>query len=60
MKEHQFSFIIPVYNEEKYIVEALESILAFTGKDFEIIVVDDNSTDSTFQIVNDLKEKTLV
>jgi glycosyltransferase involved in cell wall biosynthesis len=41
------SVIIPVYNGEKYIEEALDSIFAQTFQDFEVIVVDDGSTDGT-------------
>ena len=45
------SVIIPMYNTEKYIAECLESLLAQTFKDFEVIVVDDCSTDSSPAIV---------
>ena len=38
------SIIIPMYNTEKYIGECLDSILAQTFTDFEVIVVDDCST----------------
>ncbi len=45
------SIIIPMYNTEKYIGECLDSILAQTFKDFEVIVVDDCSTDNSCDIV---------
>ena len=45
------SVIIPMYNSEKYIGECLESILAQTLQDFEIIVVDDCSTDNSCAVV---------
>ena len=57
MSDYQFSFVIPVYNEEMYIAEALESILAYSGQQFEVIVVDDNSTDSTFVKVDDIRRR---
>lgn len=41
------SVIIPLYNAENYIAQALESVLVQTHKEFELIVVDDGSTDSS-------------
>ena len=45
------SVIIPMYNAEKYIGECLESLLLQTFQDFEVIVVDDCSTDKSVEIV---------
>ena len=45
------SIIIPMYNTEKYIGECLDSIFAQTFQDFEVIVVDDCSTDNSCAIV---------
>ena len=50
-----FSIIIPLYNREKTISRAIESILNQTFQDFEIIVVDDCSTDQSAEIVHKLK-----
>lgn len=52
-----FSVIIPVYNEEKYIREALDSILAQTDPDWEALVINDGSTDSTPEIVAEYASK---
>ncbi|MDF1682658.1 MAG: glycosyltransferase [Patescibacteria group bacterium] len=41
----KISVIMPVYNTKDYLVEALESILNQSFKDFEFIIVDDYSTD---------------
>lgn len=42
---------MPVYNAEKYLSQAIESILDQTYKEFEFIVVDDNSTDGSWSII---------
>ena len=51
------SVIIPMYNAEKYIGECLDSILAQTFQDFEVIVVDDCSTDNSAAVVESYAEK---
>ncbi|HXF99752.1 MAG TPA: glycosyltransferase family A protein, partial [Bacteroidota bacterium] len=48
------SVVIPAYNAEKYIRRTLESALAQTYEPFEVIVVDDGSTDATAEIVRDI------
>ena len=45
------SIIVPMYNVEKYIGECLDSILAQTFADYELLVVDDCSTDKSCEIV---------
>ena len=47
----QVSVIIPVYNGDRYIVQAVESALGQTFTNLEIIVVDDGSTDNTHQVL---------
>jgi glycosyltransferase involved in cell wall biosynthesis len=51
------SCIVPVFNGEKYLGEALESILAQTYRPLEIMVVDDSSTDETAALVADYGDK---
>ena len=45
------SVLMPVYNGERYLREAVESILAQTFTNFEFIIIDDGSTDNTWQIL---------
>lgn len=48
----QISIILPSYNGEKYISESVNSIINQSFKDWELILVDDCSTDSTLEIMN--------
>ena len=50
------SVLMPVYNLEEYVGEAIESILAQTFTDFEFIIVDDSSTDGSAQIIRGYAE----
>ena len=51
MQSVKVSVIMPAYNSEVYIRESIDSVLAQTFADFELIVVDDGSTDTTAAIV---------
>ena len=51
------SIIMPMYNAEKYIVEAVNSILNQKYCKFELIIVDDGSTDKSLELIKRLKEK---
>jgi glycosyltransferase involved in cell wall biosynthesis len=51
------SVIMPVFNTEQYVNEALTSIINQTLKDIEIIVINDGSTDNSLDIVTEIAEK---
>ncbi|MBR6422529.1 glycosyltransferase [bacterium] len=51
------SVLMPVFNSERFIAEAIESILNQTFKDFEFLILDDASTDKSFEIINDFENK---
>ena len=55
--EISISIIIPCYNQEKYIEECLQSILNQKFNNYEIICVNDGSTDNTLAIINQYKTK---
>lgn len=48
---------MPVFNGEKHLLEAIESILGQTYKDFELFIINDGSTDSTEQIILGIKDE---
>ena len=43
----KFSVVISVYNKEKYIADTLKSVLAQTFTDFEVVILNDGSTDNS-------------
>lgn len=51
------SVVIPAFNAERYLQQAVESVLAQSFKDFECIVVDDGSTDRTARILAELAQR---
>ena len=53
----KFSIIIPVYNSEQYLEECLDSVLNQTFEDFEVICIDDGSTDDSKAILEDYANK---
>lgn len=53
----QLSVVMPVYNQEKYVDEAVNCILRQTFTNFEFIIVDDGSTDNTLSILREIKDQ---
>ena len=53
----KISVIIPIFNKEKYIKKSLESVINQSFKDFEIIIIDDGSTDKSAEIIGNFKDK---
>ncbi len=53
------SVVIPAYNHERFIGPAIESVLQQSMQDFELIIVDDGSTDNTAAVIHSYKDKRL-
>lgn len=56
-KKPAVSVLMPAYNAEKYIGEAIDSILLQTFKNFELIIIDDASTDNTWRVIKSFLKK---
>lgn len=57
MNDIKVSVIIPSYNHSKFIKKAIDSVLKQTYRHFELIILDDCSTDSSAKIINSYKDK---
>ena len=57
MHEPLISVIIPIYNAELYLEETINSVLNQTYKNFELLLINHNSTDNSFLIVNNFTKK---
>ena len=60
MLQPTLSVILPVFNAEKYLNQAIESILNQTFDDFELIIINDGSTDSSKEIINSFNDERIV
>lgn len=56
MKNPEFSIIIPSYNHSKYILDTINSVINQTFKDWELIIVDDGSTDNSVDIIKGIND----
>ena len=52
-----FSIIIPTYNRAKLLEVAIQSVIDQTFKDWELVIIDDGSTDKTKDFLRSIKEK---
>ena len=51
-----FSVVIPLYNKEKYIAETVQSVLSQTYEQFEVVIVDDGSTDNSLSMLKQFED----
>ena len=51
------SIIIPAYNAEKYLANTIQSVINQTYIDWELIIINDGSTDGTLELINNFKDK---
>lgn len=59
MSNPKVSVIIPCYNREDSVREAVDSVLSQDYDNFDVIAVDDNSTDGTLDVLNSIKDSRL-
>uniref|UniRef100_UPI004029BBEB glycosyltransferase family 2 protein n=1 Tax=Eshraghiella crossota TaxID=45851 RepID=UPI004029BBEB len=55
----KLSIIIPVYNAEKYIEECLDSIISEIDEQVEVLLLDDGSTDHSYQMIKNYERKNI-
>ena len=56
-KQPLVSVIMPCYNHEKYVAQTIESVLNQTYKNIEFIVVDNGSTDGSFHVIQQYRDR---
>ncbi|KJJ85079.1 family 2 glycosyl transferase [Candidatus Omnitrophus magneticus] len=59
MNKPSFSVIIPTYNRKNFIEKCVNSVISQSYDDFEIIIIDDNSTDGTNDLIKNIKDTRL-
>lgn len=56
----RFSVVVPLFNKAPYVVKALKSVLDQTYRDFELIVIDDGSTDDSLYVARSVLDKCVI
>jgi glycosyltransferase involved in cell wall biosynthesis len=56
MSQPEISIILPAYNAEKYIAETISSLLSQTFENFELLILDDGSTDNTIAVIKNFND----
>lgn len=56
MNSTTLSVVMPVYNGERYLEDAINSVLSQTFKDYELLIIDDGSTDSSIKIIQSIED----
>ncbi|MDR0845535.1 MAG: glycosyltransferase, partial [Tannerella sp.] len=59
-KSPPVSVVMPVYNMDKYVGEAIQSILNQSFTDFEFIIIDDGSSDNTWDVIQSFEDKRIL
>ena len=59
-KKYILTVIIPVYNNDKYIKRCLNSVINQSIKNIKIIIVDDGSTDTSYNIINRMQKNMII
>ena len=57
MEKDKVSIIIPMYNAEKFIARAIESVCSQTYQNWELLIINDKSKDKSFEIANEFAKK---
>ena len=52
-----FSVVIPLFNKEKYIKATLDSVLKQTYANFEVIIINDGSSDNSIEVINEFDDE---
>ena len=55
MKKHKVSFLMTIYNHQNYLKDSITSIINQSYKNFEVIIIDHNSSDNTAEIIKKFK-----